>query len=78
LFSVRIKVVCQDSSGVLKTITECISGENISISSVDLKVKENISTTFFILQVNNLKHLDRVIRKLTSIKGIDFVERTGK
>ena len=49
LFSVRIKVIGQDNAGVLKTITECISGENINISSVDLKVKENISTSFFLI-----------------------------
>ena len=76
LFNVRIKVVGQDQTGILKRMTEYISGQKINISSVDMKVRENIVTAFFILQVNNLKQLDRVVKKLTNINGIDFVERT--
>jgi (p)ppGpp synthase/HD superfamily hydrolase len=59
-------------------MTERISGQKINIASVDMKVRENIATAFFILQVNNLKQLDRVIKKLTNINGIDFVERTAR
>jgi GTP pyrophosphokinase len=78
LFNVRIKVVGQDQTGILKRMTESISGQKINIASVDMKVRENIATAFFILQVNNLKQLDRVIKKLTNINGIDFVERTAR
>jgi len=77
LFSVRIKVVGEDRRGKLKEMTECISKENINITSVDLKTNDNISTAFFLIDVNNIRQLDRVIKKLTSIEGIDFVERTG-
>lgn len=77
LFSVRIKVVGEDRRGKLKEMTECISKENINITSVDLKTSDNVSTAFFIIDVNNIRQLDRVIKKLTSIEGIDFVERTG-
>ncbi|NOZ03080.1 MAG: bifunctional (p)ppGpp synthetase/guanosine-3',5'-bis(diphosphate) 3'-pyrophosphohydrolase [FCB group bacterium] len=78
VFNVRIKVVGEDRRGALKEMTECISSENLNISSVDLKVKDNIATAYFIIEVNNLRQLDRIIRKLTKIKGIDYVERTGK
>ncbi len=78
LFSARVKVISQDSPGILKKISECISSLNINISSVDLKVTDNFATAFFIVRVNNVKQLDRMIKKLITIKEIDFVERTDK
>ena len=57
LFSARIKVISQDSPGILKKMSECISSVNINISSVDLKVTENFATAYFIVRVNNVKQL---------------------
>ncbi len=78
VFKVRIKVVGEDNKGALKTMTEAISSENSNITSVDLKVRDNIATAYFIVEVRNIKQLDRIIKKLTRIKGIDYVERTGQ
>ncbi len=77
-FSARIKVISQDSPGILKKISECISSINVNISSVDLKVTDNFATAYFIVKVNNVKQLDRMMNKLIAIKEIDFVERTDK
>ena len=78
IFNVRLKVVSLDPKGMLKEITEVISSSNINITSVDMKVKDVLSTGYFIVQVNNLKQLDRVIKKVSKIPGVDGVERTGK
>jgi len=75
LFNVRLKVVGQDRKGLLKDMTDTISKLNINMSSVDIKVKEAVAIAIFILQVNNLKQLDRVVRKLSKVKNIDMVER---
>ncbi len=77
-FNARIKVISQDSPGILKKMSECISSVNINISSVDLKVMDNFATAYFIVKVNNVKQLDRMMKKLIAIKEIDFVERTEK
>ena len=63
---------------MLKEITEVISSANINITSVDMKVKDALSTAYFIVQVNNLKQLDRIINKVSKVPGVDNVERTGK
>jgi GTP pyrophosphokinase len=76
IFNVRIKVVGQDRKGLLKDLTESISKLNMNLTSVDIKVKEAIATAIFILQVNNLKQLDRVVRIMSKIKNIDSVERS--
>jgi GTP pyrophosphokinase len=78
IFNVRLKVESLDRKGMLKEITEVISGANINITSVEMKVKDVLSTGYFIVQVNNLKQLDRVINKVSKIPGVDGVERTGK
>ena len=77
-FNVKLKVVGQDRKGLLKDMTESISKLNINMTSVDIKVKEAVATAIFIIQVNNLKQLDRVIRIMSKVKSIDFVERAQR
>ena len=77
-FNVQLKVVGQDRKGLLKDMTESISKLNINMTSVDIKVKEAVATAIFIIQVNNLKQLDRVIRIMSKVKSIDFVERAPR
>ncbi|MDG2366791.1 MAG: bifunctional (p)ppGpp synthetase/guanosine-3',5'-bis(diphosphate) 3'-pyrophosphohydrolase [Candidatus Marinimicrobia bacterium] len=78
LFNVRMKVVGQDRKGLLKDMTETISKLSINMTSVDIKVKDTVATAIFIIQVNNVKQLDRVVRKMSNVKNIDLVERSHK
>tara|TARA_Y100001970_G_scaffold4694_1_gene5347 strand:- start:11038 stop:12747 length:1710 start_codon:yes stop_codon:yes gene_type:complete len=77
VFNVRLRVESIDRKGMLREITEVISGSNINIASVDMKVKDALSTAFFIIQINNIKQLDRIIKKVIKISGVENVERTG-
>ena len=74
-FNVRLKVVGQDYKGWLKDMSECISKQNVNITSVDIKVIESVATAHFIVQINNNRQLNRLIRKITNLKKIDYVER---
>lgn len=78
LFSVLIRVVGGERKGILKDVTECISAEKMNIKSVDMRVRDNIAIGNIIVQVNNLRQLDRLVKKLTKIRGIDYVERVGR
>ena len=75
LFNVHLKVVGQDRKGLLKDMTENIAKLNINITSVDIKVKDTVATAKIIVQVSNLKQLDRVLRKVAEVKSIDTVSR---
>ena len=77
-FNVRLKIKGQDSKGWLKDISECISKQNVNIASVDTKTKDSLVEAHFIVQVNNNRQLNRLIRKMTKIKNIDYVERTSR
>ena len=63
---------------MLKDLSETISNMKINISSVDTKIIDNIATTLFIISVNNIRQLNRLIKKLSTIKNVDYVERTTR
>ena len=77
-FNVILKVIGQDYRGWLKDISECISKQKINITSVDIKVNDAIAEAHFIVQVNNNRQLDRLMRKMTKLDYIDYVERTSR
>ncbi|MBA65925.1 MAG: (p)ppGpp synthetase [Candidatus Marinimicrobia bacterium] len=77
-FNVGLKVIGLDYKGWLKDVSECISKENINISSVDIAVKDSIAEAHLIVQVKNNRILNRLMRKITKLKNIDYVEREGR
>ena len=77
-FNVRLKIIGQDYKGWLKDISECISKQNVNITSVDIKVNGAVATAFFIVQIKNKRQLDRLIKKLSFVKSVDKVERVGR
>jgi GTP pyrophosphokinase len=77
-FNVRLKIIGQDYKGWLKDMSECISKQNVNIASVDIKVNETVAEALFIVQVNNNRQLNRLMRKMTKLKHIDYVERAGR
>jgi len=78
LFNVRLKVVGEDRKGLLNNLTDCINKFDINIVSVDSKVKDTLAIIYFIIQINNVRQLERIFRKMTKISGVDFIERTGQ
>ena len=59
-------------------MSECISKQNVNITSVDIKVNETVAEALFIVQVNNNRQLNRLMRKMTKLKHIDYVKRAGR
>ncbi|MDP6532938.1 MAG: bifunctional (p)ppGpp synthetase/guanosine-3',5'-bis(diphosphate) 3'-pyrophosphohydrolase [Candidatus Marinimicrobia bacterium] len=78
LFNVRLKITGQDRKGILKDLTESISSQNINIKSVDMRGKDSVATAHFIVQVNNIRQLDRIIRKIKKVNGVDHIERAER
>ena len=77
-FNVGLKVTGLDYKGWLKDVSECISKENVNISSVDIKAIDSIAEANIIVQVKNNRQLNRLMRKITKLKNIDYVERVGR
>ena len=77
-FNVHLKVTGLDYKGWLKDVSECISKENVNITSVDIKAKDSIAQANIIVQVKNNRQLNRLVGKITKLKDIDYVERIGR
>lgn len=73
---IKIRVLCEDRQGLLADMTAAISSEEANIS--DVKVSTNIdrnAVCMFKIGVTNLKHLQRVMKRLEQVKGIIEVHR---
>ncbi len=77
-FNSRLKIIGVDYKGLLKDLSECIGGQNINITSVDIKVNGAVATAYFIVQIKNKRQLDRLIKKLSNVKHVDNVERVSR
>ena len=77
-FNVHLKVTGLDYKGWIKDVSECISKENVNITSVDIKAKDSIAQANIIVQVKNNRQLNRLVRKITKLNNIDYVERIGR
>ncbi|MBI5681856.1 MAG: bifunctional (p)ppGpp synthetase/guanosine-3',5'-bis(diphosphate) 3'-pyrophosphohydrolase [Deltaproteobacteria bacterium] len=72
----RITVVCHDTKGVLADMSAVIAEKEANISSADVNTtpdKKAICT--FEIQVNDLEHLNNVIKSLQQIKKVIKVQR---
>ncbi len=78
VFNVLLKVLGEDYKGWLKDISECISKQNINITSVDIKVNDRIAEARFIVQVRSSRQLNRLIKKMLQLRNIDSVSREGR
>ncbi|MFQ6606950.1 MAG: RelA/SpoT family protein [Fidelibacterota bacterium] len=77
-FLVRLKVVAEDRKGYLKDLTEAISGLNINITSVDIKVDESgVANCFLVVTVPNLRRLNSVLRRIGEVTGTIYSERAS-
>lgn len=74
-FFVRLVVEGDDRRGLLSDIADSISQSGTNIASAEMKSVEGGMTGAFVVEVQDLKHLKRVMDVLRRIKGIISVER---
>jgi GTP pyrophosphokinase len=78
LFTVRLAISVEDRQGILADITSAISNLKTNIresrSSAD-GGKGNVELT---VEINDVRHLQKVVQVLKSIRGIQDVERVAK
>ena len=74
-FMVQIQILAEGRKDFLKDITEQLSSMDTNILKVDMKTENSLITVFLILEVRNLSHLTKIIRRLYNIKGVLSVNR---
>lgn len=73
---IKIKVICNDESGILNSMSKIITDSGINIRSVNIKVNNDKKATgLFDLEVKTKNQISSCIQQLESLKGIILVER---
>jgi GTP pyrophosphokinase len=78
-YPVKITIFCDDRTGMLKELTAVISDENADIRGVDLKRDdEGEAIIEFIVEAEDVRHLNRMVLGLKRVSGVRQVQRTQK
>jgi len=78
-YPVKITVFCDDRPGMLKELTAVISDENTNIRSVDIKRDdEGEAMIEFVVEAEDVRHLNRMVLGLRRVDGVRTVQRTQK
>ena len=74
-FSAEIEVVALDRQGLLRDITEAISRERINVTAVNTISRGANAFMRFTLQVASADGIQRVLRQVKDVKGVDSARR---
>jgi GTP pyrophosphokinase len=78
-YPVKITVYCDDRTGMLKELTAVISDENTDIRGVELRRDEDGDAIIeFIVEAEDVRHLNRMVLGLRRVAGVRQVQRTQK
>jgi len=78
-YPVKITVYCDDRAGMLKELTAVISDDDTNIRGVDIRRDENGEAIIeFIVEAEDLRHLNRMVLGLRRVSGVRTVLRTQK
>lgn len=76
LMSARILVKCNDEPGILSNITKSISSSDINISKAEMSSPDEANAVgTFDINVKDIKQLDKLMMRITKLKGVKSVER---
>jgi guanosine-3',5'-bis(diphosphate) 3'-pyrophosphohydrolase len=74
-FLVRILMEGTDRHGLFADIAKSISDTGTNIQSADIQAVEGGMQGQFVIEVENLAHLKKVMRQIRRVKGVLSVER---
>jgi len=74
-FMVRLKLLAEERKGFLRNVTEALSDYETNILSVDLKVEGALITCILVVEVENLKQLNKVMNRIRTVDTLISVER---
>jgi GTP pyrophosphokinase len=77
-FAVKLVVLCDNRPGMLNQITVVISDANTNIRNIEAKTAETHATVDIVVDIADLKHLERIISGVRKIPGVREVQRVQK
>jgi len=77
-FPIKLVVLCDNRPGMLKQITAVISDANTNIRNIEAKTAETHATVDIIVDIADVKHLERIVSGVRKIPGVRDVQRVQK
>jgi GTP pyrophosphokinase len=78
-YPVKITIACDDHPGMLRELTAVISDDNTNISAVVIRKDDNGDAIIeFVVEAEDLHHLNRMVLGLRRVSGVRAVQRTQK
>jgi guanosine-3',5'-bis(diphosphate) 3'-pyrophosphohydrolase len=78
-YPVKITVYCDDRAGMLKELTAVISDDNTNIRGVEMRHDDTGEAVIeFVVEAEDLRHLNRIVLGLRRVNGVRSVQRTQK
>ncbi len=74
-YPVKLTVFCDDRAGILKQITAVISDDITNIRNIEAHTADSQATIDVVIEIEDLKHLERIVSGLRKIAGIRDVQR---
>ncbi len=78
-YPVKLTVICDDRTGLLKEFTAIIADDGTNIRSVDTKpTPEGTMVVDFVVETVDVRHLNKLVQNLRKVPGVRDVQRVQK
>ncbi len=74
-FHVELEILMEDRQGILARVISTISNLKTNIRQMETRTGDGKATTDLVLEIADLKHLERVTRSLNTLEGVVKVDR---
>ncbi len=71
-------MLCEDKTGMLKQLTTVISDDDTNIRHMDVKTDNLDALIDVVVDIQDTKHLDRLVNGIRKIHGVRDVQRIKK
>jgi GTP pyrophosphokinase len=75
-YTVRLTVEVEDRKGIIAEVSARITGVNTNIVDIEARSDEQRGWIKVTVEISDLKHLEKVMKSLKSVKGVIAVDRT--
>ncbi|HEX7400680.1 MAG TPA: TGS domain-containing protein, partial [candidate division Zixibacteria bacterium] len=75
-FMIKLDILVEDRKNILRDITQAIADTDTNIRGAEIKGGETTSIGNFIIEVKNISHLNKTLKKIKNVKGVIQVERS--
>jgi len=74
-FQVELEILMDDRQGILARVLSTVSNLKTNIRKIDSSTNDGRAMADMVIEIADLKHLERVIRSLTAVEGVMKVDR---